>query len=80
MLRNGPLTAPVMSHRSVASWLLRTDVGPGWVGAAISMIALWVERGRSRRVLAGLDDYQLRDIGITRADALLESEKPFWMP
>jgi uncharacterized protein YjiS (DUF1127 family) len=80
MSRNGPLTAPVVRDRSDAWRLLRTDVGPSWASAAISMIALWVDRGRSRRALAGLDDYQLRDIGITRADARLESEKPFWMP
>jgi uncharacterized protein YjiS (DUF1127 family) len=48
--------------------------------AAISIAALWLERGRSRRVLAMLDDHQLHDIGISRADAQVESEKPFWMP
>lgn len=50
------------------------------LATVIAMAALWWERGRSRRILAGLDDHELRDIGITRTEALLESEKPFWAP
>lgn len=37
-------------------------------------LAMW----RSRQVLLGLDDRQLDDIGITRAEALQEAAKPFW--
>ena len=33
---------------------------------------------RQRRQLAQLPDYLLKDIGISRADALNEAEKPFW--
>ncbi len=51
-----------------------------WTVAVVSTIAPWLERGRSRRVLATLDDHQLCDIGITRAQARLESGKPFWRP
>jgi len=80
MLRNDPLAAPMIKGHTTAWWLLRTDHGRNWTMAAISTVALWVERGRSRRVLATLDDHQLRDIGISRADALLESAKPFWRP
>ncbi|WP_250655482.1 DUF1127 domain-containing protein [Alkalimarinus coralli] len=36
------------------------------------------ENSRQRRQLAQLPDYLLKDIGITRADALKEAEKPFW--
>lgn len=35
-------------------------------------------RARERRQLAGLSEYQLRDIGISRAEAGTEIEKPFW--
>ncbi len=80
MLRNDPFLPPMIKGRTMAWWLLRTDLGCRWTIAAISTVALWVERGRSRRVLATLDDHQLRDIGISRADALLEGAKPFWMP
>jgi uncharacterized protein YjiS (DUF1127 family) len=33
---------------------------------------------RSRRELADLTDEQLEDIGLTRKEARLEAEKPFW--
>ena len=36
------------------------------------------DHGRQRRTLAALDDRQLRDIGLGRADAWREAEKPFW--
>jgi uncharacterized protein YjiS (DUF1127 family) len=42
------------------------------------LIAEWLHRIESRRDLAGLTDRELRDIGITRVDALGEAEKPFW--
>jgi uncharacterized protein YjiS (DUF1127 family) len=38
----------------------------------------WLRRGRSRRLLAQMDDRMLHDIGITRDTALSEHEKPFW--
>jgi uncharacterized protein YjiS (DUF1127 family) len=42
------------------------------------LIATWIERVRQRRALAALDDRMLRDIGVTRAEAARETEKPFW--
>lgn len=33
---------------------------------------------RQRRALARLDDAALKDMGITRADALAESRRHFW--
>lgn len=33
---------------------------------------------RSRRSLALLDDHLLRDIGLTRAQAIAEAERPSW--
>ncbi len=80
MLRNDPLAAPMIKGRTMAWWVLRTDHWRAWTMAAISIVALWLERGRSRRVLATLDDHQLRDIGVSRDDARLESAKPFWRP
>ena len=80
MLRNDPLAAPMIKGRTMALWLLRADHVRSWTIAAISMVALWLERGRSRRVLATLDDHLLRDIGISRGEARRESAKPFWRP
>lgn len=37
-----------------------------------------IQRSVQRRQLRALSDHQLRDIGITRAEAFLESEKPLW--
>jgi uncharacterized protein YjiS (DUF1127 family) len=37
-----------------------------------------VDRARSRRVLAGLDARMLADIGVTRDQAMAESNKAFW--
>lgn len=45
---------------------------------AIGFIATWMERVRQREALASLDDRMLRDLGITRTEAVRECEKPFW--
>ena len=37
-------------------------------------------RAHSRDELLRLDDRMLKDIGITRVDALYEARKPFWRP
>lgn len=39
---------------------------------------LWLHRYFSRRSLAELDDYMLKDIGLSRLDADREAVKPFW--
>lgn len=41
-------------------------------------LATWNERRRQRRALEALPDHLLSDIGISRADADYEAEKPFW--
>lgn len=41
-------------------------------------IALALGTARQRRQLAGLTDAQLRDIGLTRADARTEAQRPIW--
>ena len=38
----------------------------------------WRTNWRTRRELVKLDQHQLKDIGISRVDALAESNKPFW--
>jgi uncharacterized protein YjiS (DUF1127 family) len=39
---------------------------------------LWLERGRQRRMLGQLNDHLLKDIGVSRSEAMHEAGKPFW--
>lgn len=45
----------------------------GW-----ATVQTWLARSRSRSALAGLDEFMLKDIGLTRADVVMESRKSFW--
>jgi uncharacterized protein YjiS (DUF1127 family) len=47
---------------------------------AVERALLWHDRARSRRMLLGLDDRMLRDIGVNRATAEVEGSQPFWRP
>jgi hypothetical protein len=53
-----------------------------WLGYGIARALglAMADRVGQRRRLAELDDHMLRDIGVTRADAWAEAEKPFWRP
>ena len=48
------------------------------VSNATARVEAFLERRRILHDLQGLDDRMLRDIGISRADALAEAAKPFW--
>ena len=41
-------------------------------------VSYWRERARQRRRLMQLPDDRLRDIGISRLDAIREAQKSFW--
>jgi uncharacterized protein YjiS (DUF1127 family) len=63
--------------RTYALWRAkRQPIHP--LAATWVLLATWIGRTRQRDALAGLDDHQLRDIGITRVEAARECEKPFW--
>ena len=51
---------------------------PGAMLRFLQLVRLWYARDRERNALAKLDDRMLRDIGITRLDAMIECRKPFW--
>lgn len=51
-----------------------------FLAAIAGPLAEWSTRYRERCALARLDDYLLRDIGLTRAEARREMNKPFWKP
>ena len=48
------------------------------LGAAVDKVYLWQERATQRNHLAALDDHRLKDLGISRAEAVREAAKPFW--
>jgi uncharacterized protein YjiS (DUF1127 family) len=48
------------------------------VTSGCSRLAEWRERARTRRELRQLSDFDLQDIGWTRAGAVGEGAKPFW--
>jgi uncharacterized protein YjiS (DUF1127 family) len=50
----------------------------GRVLGFLARIELWAERRRQRRALLELSDHVLKDIGISRSEALQEGRKPFW--
>jgi uncharacterized protein YjiS (DUF1127 family) len=41
---------------------------------------VWKQRARERALLLSLGERALRDIGLSRYDALHEGRKPFWRP
>ena len=52
---------------------------PGsWPRRSLALLWAWNERARQRWQLRELDDRMLQDIGVTRADAEAEWDKPFW--
>ncbi|HLI13593.1 MAG TPA: DUF1127 domain-containing protein [Alphaproteobacteria bacterium] len=62
----------------------RLDGGSFWFGGSLATLrakfALWQRRIEQRRILAGLNDHLLKDMGITRRAAVAEARKPFWLP
>jgi uncharacterized protein YjiS (DUF1127 family) len=50
----------------------------GLVVAAMDLLYVWQQRLRDRDILRQMSTAQLKDIGISRADALEEADKPFW--
>jgi len=51
---------------------------PGLLARVLGVLAAWHARNVQRRTLAGLSDYQLHDISLSRSQVFYEIEKPFW--
>lgn len=54
--------------------------GPGIVSRALDVVLAWQERASERRRLFELSDHELCDMGLDRATAIGEADKPFWRP
>lgn len=50
----------------------------GGLAALAAQLRQWRRRSRERIELAHMSDLDLTDIGLSRADAQAEAEKPFW--
>lgn len=59
-----------MSSTTCASPARRTSLG--------QRLALMIRTARTRNALKSLDAAALRDIGVSRADAHAEANRPFW--
>lgn len=44
----------------------------------LNRLARWRERYEQRTHLASMNERMLKDVGISRADAVREARKPFW--
>ena len=71
--------------RSPAAAAGSRDTGKGLLGRISQCggtIAGWIARRRTRIALSDIahDDHLLKDIGVSREEALREADKPFWRP
>ena len=57
------------------------SVSSSSVGRWLRTLGFWIDRSRQRSQLgelAELNNYLLKDIGVSREEAMREAEKPFW--
>jgi uncharacterized protein YjiS (DUF1127 family) len=62
----------------IRSTIDRRPKPPTLPARLFAVLATWHDRSVQRRTLAGLSDYQLHDIGLSRSQVFYEIEKPFW--
>jgi uncharacterized protein YjiS (DUF1127 family) len=67
--------APFLSEQALSS---ATRAPARGVATVRGVVRLWLSRWRTRRDLAALPPYMLRDIGLDPIAARNEAEKPFW--
>lgn len=76
--------APFVSVMTSTSEMLVRMVGDAVEGLnsladnAFELVTVWQTRNAQRNHLLELDDRLLHDLGLTRADAIVEARKPFW--
>ena len=67
----------VLTHKEVPARSAISSRRRNW----LHTIALWIARSRQRRAIeeiARLNDRLLKDIGVSKDEALREAAKPFW--
>ena len=70
-------TVPAGARISPASEPRQLSV-PVLLSRACQLADTWLQRRKGRISLASLTDDQLRDIGVSRSEALREAARPFW--
>jgi len=68
-------TAPAQANGPSAKWLSSLRCA---LAAFTRRVWLYRQVQQERAQLRALSDRELRDIGISRSDALREAKKPFW--
>jgi uncharacterized protein YjiS (DUF1127 family) len=70
-----------MSDRTMTSGAFVEDHGDAWRGRLVALHgavrSAW-RRHATRQRIAMLDSHDLRDIGVSYAEAEAEANKPFW--
>ncbi len=66
--RSATVAAPAQSAFDARGFFVRI----------LDTLGAWQDRAAARRALARLDDRMLSDIGVDRATADAEVDKPFW--
>ena len=72
-----PVRLVVLTHKEVPARSAISSRRSNW----LHTIALWIARSRQRQALqeiASLNDRLLKDIGVSKDEALREAAKPFW--
>jgi uncharacterized protein YjiS (DUF1127 family) len=72
-----PVHRPPAAYLLALLWFAARQLA-WWCDRGVDRALACAERSRQRRQLAELDDYMLRDIGLSRADVASESRKHFW--
>jgi uncharacterized protein YjiS (DUF1127 family) len=82
-IKDQTMTQPTTSAYPNVTYLNTQAAFPLLAQVAVQVAVLvtkWSLRHRSRTQLRRLSDEQLRDIGVTRAEAHYEATLPFWRP
>jgi uncharacterized protein YjiS (DUF1127 family) len=61
-----------------AKTLAAVDRVEGFVTRTSNVFRTWIRRSQDRRMLTQMNDHLLSDIGLTRYDVKLETDKHFW--
>jgi uncharacterized protein YjiS (DUF1127 family) len=77
-LQGGALDSRESAGEEVARHqFISSTTAVGW----FHILRFWIDRSRQRRrlgELAEVDNYLLKDIGVSQDEALREAAKPFW--
>jgi len=74
------LTQGLVLYDALYRWARKTTPEARMVGRTERGVALWLARRRERRALGELDDYLLRDIGLSPEAARIEAGMLCWNP